>query len=317
MQKNNFKNIYQLSAISNDKRIGDLIYDDSKVKRIALAGFCCDVGVVRNGGRAGAAFAPDYIRKALFKMTPDPVSGDAFSDLMASVEDDGNIIVDGNNMEVAQELLGSWVGRQLEKGILPIILGGGHETSFGHFLGYAATGSKVSILNWDAHADIRENKNSKGHSGSPFRQALEHQSGLCQSYTVAGLKRHSISRVHLDYLEGLVNKQRGGYYFKGELNRRVIDHIYERQQGPVMVTMDLDTLSQQLAPGVSAPNPDGLDLGLWLHAAYCAGKSPKVVSLDLVEMNPKFDTDNHTARIAALTLWHFFRGITERDKQNK
>ena len=29
-------------------------------------------------------------------------------------------------------------------------------------------------------------------------------------------------------------------------------------------------------------------------------------------MNPRYDTDGHTARIAALTLWHFFKGLSER-----
>ena len=43
-----------------------------------------------------------------------------------------------------------------------------------------------------------------------------------------------------------------------------------------MVTMDMDALHQHIAPGVSAPNADGLSPELWLHAARCAGRHPGV-----------------------------------------
>lgn len=280
--------------------------------KVCIIGFESDAGVQRNGGRVGAARAPDLIRSAFYRMTPDPSDSGHFGDLMSRATDFGNLEANAFELSESQKELGAVTGNLLKNNVIPVILGGGHETSFGHFLGYANTGMPVSIINWDAHADVRPLKNGLPHSGSPFFQALEHESGLLQQYTVAGLKRQSTAKAHLDYLHQNMTQGRAKWFFKGELSKRVISNLYDRQKGPVMVTMDMDALSQHIAPGVSAPNPDGMPLGLWLHAAYCAGKHPKVCSFDLAEMNPRFDIDGHTARIAALTLWHFFKGLSNR-----
>jgi formiminoglutamase len=79
-----------------------------------------------------------------------------------------------------------------------------------------------------------------------------------------------------------------------------------------MVTFDLDALDQSHAPGVSAPAAGGLSQDLWLHAAYWAGRSPTVTSIDVVELNPTVDVDDRTARLAALTVLEVLRGLTDR-----
>jgi len=298
------------STVTGDPRIGHFIQSNHSPQKIQLLGFCSDEGVKRNGGRAGAAQAPDIIREALFKLTPDPVNPQPMQCFFESVSDAGNADANAMELEKAQEWLGEWVAESLHKKLFPLILGGGHETAFGHFLGYVKAQKPVTIINWDAHADVRPLKNGKQHSGSPFSQAIEHESGLCTKYILAGIQRHSLSAAHLHYLQ----EKDAGYYFKGELTPRVIEHIYDRQEGPVMVTMDMDALDQSIAPGVSAPGTNGLSLNSWLHIAYCAGKCPHVASFDIVELNPTFDRDNQTARVAALTIWHFAKGYTHRNK---
>jgi formiminoglutamase len=79
-----------------------------------------------------------------------------------------------------------------------------------------------------------------------------------------------------------------------------------------MVSFDLDALNQGEAPGVSAPNAAGLSSALWLAAAYVAGRSRAVTSADVVELNPRVDRDDQTARVAALTVWWLLRGCAER-----
>jgi imidazolonepropionase len=81
---------------------------------------------------------------------------------------------------------------------------------------------------------------------------------------------------------------------------------------PLMVTFDLDALDQTHAPGVSAPAAGGLFQDLWLHAAYRAGRSPKVASIDVVELNPNVDVDDRTVRLAALPVMEILRGLTDR-----
>ena len=69
-----------------------------------------------------------------------------------------------------------------------------------NFLRMAMWANRQAMMLGAAHPDVRPLKDGHGHSGSPFRQALEHPSGLCRDYTVAGLNPPAVARAHLDYL---------------------------------------------------------------------------------------------------------------------
>lgn len=297
---------------TNDPRIGHLIrFGENNVDestQIVIIGFPSEEGVKRNGGRPGAAMAPNAIRKELFRLTPSPEHFDIFSNLLKNTVDVGNLKVTAD-VEQDQENLGQIISRFLDKNIIPVILGGGHETAFGHFDGYVQSKKKCYILNWDAHTDVRELKNSQAHSGSPFRQAIEHESGYCISYTVAGLLPQSVSNAHLEYI-----RNKNGYYvMSSNINKDEIDRIYSAySDDPMMVTFDMDAVDQAFAPGVSAPAVNGLSPDLWLYAARKVGQNPNLSSFDIVEVNPQFDRDNQTARLAAMTIWNFILGLTER-----
>lgn len=296
-------------AAPDDPRIGQLL--GRKVReedaQVVLLGFGSDEGVRRNGGRPGAAQAPDAIRQALYKLTPDARAFDAFVDMLAHTVDLGNLILT-ESMEDNQERLGAALAPYLRRGAVPIILGGGHETSYGHFLGYIKAEQPVCILNWDAHADVRPLREGRGHSGSPFQQALTHSSGLCDGYTVAGLAPHSTARAHL----GFLREQDARFFWHEDLNTTLINRLYLEQTGSLMVTFDMDAVAQASAPGVSAPAAQGMTPTLWLKAAYEAGRCPHTTSVDLVEVNPAHDIDHRTARLAALTVWQVVRGLAER-----
>jgi formiminoglutamase len=225
---------------------------------------------------------------------------------LCRTRDIGDVAVAGD-MESDQSSLSEVLEPHVSEGAFVIVLGGGHETSYGHFLGYVRAGRAVEILNWDAHPDVRELKQSQGHSGSPFRQALEHPAGLCRRYSVAGLQPQSVARGHLDFV-----LQRGEAIWCEEVSLRLIRDLYRKSKAPVMASFDLDAVGQSEAPGVSAPAPSGLGAELWFAAAYEAGKSPVVSSVDVVELSPPLDLGDQTARLAALTVWWLLRGLAER-----
>jgi len=109
-----------------------------------------------------------------------------FQQLIEHTWDMGDLQLSGS-VEEDQVLLGKAIAPYVQRNTRVFILGGGHETAFGHFLGYVYAHKQVAILNWDAHADVRPLLQEGAHSGSPFRQALEHPSACCQQYSVAGL----------------------------------------------------------------------------------------------------------------------------------
>jgi formiminoglutamase len=196
------------------------------------------------------------------------------------------------------------VGEALRTGSFVIVLGGGHETTYGHFLGYVSARREVVIHNVDAHADVRPLKHGLGHSGSPFRQALEHPSGTCKGYRVEALQASAVAASHVAYL-----KAQGARY--GLRHGFDPESLYGDTR-PTLATFCLDAVDQAFAPGVSAPSTDGLDVSEWLRSAFRAGASPSVHSADVVELNPRFDQDGQTARLAARTVWEILRGLASR-----
>lgn len=292
---------------SNDPRLRDFIGKNVNRPAVQLIGFPSDKGVEINGGRPGASKAPKRIYEELLKLTPHPVHFDRHSKLLEKTKK-LTVLECSDDVSADHESLGKSITACLADLVIPVVLGGGHETAYGHFLGYAKSELPVNIVNIDAHADVREFKGGKAHSGSPFRQAVESESGMCRSYNVYGLNPASVSAGHLTYV-----RKQGDAVFEGSLS---VDGILNRlnlfEQGSIMVTMDMDAVSQADAPGVSAPNASGISKGDWLQLAYGFGKHPKVTSFDLSEVNPEFDRDNQTVKLAALTVWYFLLGVALR-----
>jgi formiminoglutamase len=272
--------------------------------RVSIVGFAVDQGVARNGGRAGASAGPQAIRERLLRMCPDAEKPAPFVRLLEQTRDLGDVQASGD-LDADQRTLGEVVASELARGAFVIVLGGGHETSFGHFLGYAGARRPVAIENIDAHPDVRPLRDGLGHSGSPFRQALEHPAGLCKSYHVQGLQPSAAAEGHLTYLT-----ERGARF---GFRRNFDPEALYQTSCDTLATFCLDAVDQAFAPGVSAPSTDGLLPAEWLRAAYRAGACPSVTSADVVELNPAFDHDGQTARLAARTVWEMLRGLAARD----
>src|SRR5438270_3108747 len=152
----------------DDPRLGEVVEfwrgDAAALRpgRAVLIGFPQDEGVRRNGGRVGAAEAPDAIRKWLYRLTPgDPARG---HDLRTAPPlDAGNLRITAD-LEESQEALAEVVADLLTRGVFPVVLGGGHETAYGVFLGYVKAHRAVGIINIDAHLDVRPPLDGKAHS---------------------------------------------------------------------------------------------------------------------------------------------------------
>ena len=294
---------------SSDPRIRDLLgraLSPGEPGLVSLIGFPCDQGVTRNNGRAGAAAAPSAIREALARLTPDAESPEAFRHVVERTADLGDVELAGD-LEQDQARLGERMAPLLAGGGMVIVLGGGHETTYGHFLGYVRAGLPVTLVNWDAHCDVREPVHGLGTSGTPFRQALAHPSGLAQRYLVAGLQPHSVAAAHLNFV-----RSRGEAVWRQDVTRATAVNLYAMPRTAILASFDLDAVDRAHAPGVSAPNSAGLSVDLWLEAAYRAGFAANIRSADVVELNPRVDRDGQTTTLAALTVWCLLKGVSDR-----
>lgn len=259
-----------------------------------LIGFECEEGVRRNKGRLGAAKAPDAIRKEMASLPwrlPEE----------KRLIDAGNLACVGPALEQAQEQLGDEVTEILNKGAYPIILGGGHETAYGHYLGvreHLGEKGKLGIINIDAHFDMRS-YDEQTSSGTMFRQILEQDKQA--NYFVVGIQRYGNTQELFDKADELGAK----YEYEENMQISQLAQLNEQleqfmdENDAVYLTLCTDVLNAAFAPGVSAPSPFGLDPAVVRSIIRTVATHPKTRSFDISEVNPSLDEDNRTVKLGA------------------
>lgn len=265
---------------------------------LALLGFSSDEGVKRNQGRTGAVEGPNAFRKAISSL--------CWQGEESGFLDVGNILVPDGRLEEGQQELGKAVHYLLGKGIKPFIIGGGHETAYGHFVGIASylketvPEAKLGILNIDAHFDLRPH-NGIPHSGSPFLQAFEyaHLEDFDLDYFVYGINpsnnTKSLFRTAEELDVGFCTNRDIQDKEEDSLNR--IESFLENRTH-IYLTVCLDVFKASIAPGVSAPAWNGIELQHALRVLDLVKKSGKMLSMDICELNPSLDQDQKTAKLA-------------------
>ena len=279
----------------------NLLNDLTEVEKpdFAIIGYACDEGVRRNQGRVGAKNGSEAIRKQLSRL--------AFNHPPKRIIDIGNIWDVDEDMEKCQALLALVTEQLLTQNIFPIVLGGGHDVAYGHFTGIERAFQKrginsIGIINFDAHFDLRPLKELPN-SGTPFHQILNKYENRTE-YFALGIQSVSNSpelfKIAKDkgvkYLLNDICELTSINEVKNQLNSFVQKH------DSLYVTIDLDGFSSAYAPGVSAPSPVGFSPSFVLKVLKYLFKTQKVVALDLAELNPKYDQDAATARLAAQLL---------------
>lgn len=280
-------------------------------KGLVIIGYCSDEGVRQAQGRAGAARGPEALRKVL--------SGFPVHDSHSfRLVDCGDILDINRDVEATQLALAKAAYKILDAGYFTIVLGGGHELSYGHFLGIAShlqlknKTPHIGIINFDAHFDLRPYKEIPT-SGTPFLQVAH----WCQVkklpffYFCLGIQEISNQK----FLFQTANRLKADYITATDLhinNNRLInkkiDHFIKNKDA-VYVTVDLDVFAAPFAPGVSAPSFNGVYPDVVFQLLYRLFKSRKVVGFDIAELNPKYDIDNRTARLGAAMVYEIVKNI--------
>lgn len=88
-----------------------------------------------------------------------------------------------------------------------------------------------------------------------------------------------------------------------------------RKVNKVYLTIDLDGFSSAYAPGVSAPSAVGFTPELAFKVMDWLALSGKLISMDVVELNPHYDQDNKTARLAARCVEFMLRKVFVRQEK--
>jgi len=271
---------------------------------ITILGFACDEGVKRNQGRVGAKEGSNALRQALANY---PLHGQAENlDLL----DIGNIICLQDDLEVSQQALAEMVRQIIDKGCFPLILGGGHETAWGHYLGlhHKYQKSNFAIVNFDAHFDMRTLVNNQGSSGTSFLQIAEYrqQNGVAFDYYCIGIKASSNTSSLFEMAKKWDVKHLtcDEIYASSEAISLLIQQIIS-QHDTIYLTLCMDVFASSVCPGVSAASPYGMMPWQVLPAIRTLAASGKVVAMDIVELAPVFDKDSQSVKLGGLCLAEF------------
>src|SRR3989338_167324 len=149
-------------------RLGEKIqqWEGSKIPEgsFVLLGVPDDRGVALSRGRVGAAGGPPAFRKEFYRLTLG-VRGELGK---TAVWDVGDLKIAGTQEETYLGLREA-VREILQQGAFPILIGGGHDLSYGSLSGFLDVYPDGGVLNVDPHFDCRLPEGEGGYSsGTAF-----------------------------------------------------------------------------------------------------------------------------------------------------
>lgn len=181
-----------------------------------------------------------------------------------------------NSPEEMVEAVHAQVKDLLKKKKFPVVIGGEHSVSIGAFKAMASNFNDLTILQFDAHADMRQE-----YEGTPFNHACV----MARAKELAPVVQVGIRSMSVEEREDLqpdrvfyashIYEQRTWMY---ELLNKLTRNVY--------ITIDLDVLDPSIMPSTGTPEPGGL---LWyqlIDILKAVSEKVNIVGFDVVELKP-------------------------------
>jgi formiminoglutamase len=279
---------------SNDPRLGDVVLRDVQLysrAEVIIIGCPQDEGVRRNQGRPGASQAPSAIRRVLYRY---PVTD---SHRHLRLLDIGDIIIK-DTLEETHDTLHAVVRQLIRDGKRTVILGGGNDISYPDCSALCAEVRTALVFNIDRHLDVRIDK--PPNSGTPYRQLLEGKHINPDLFHETGINSFANAVSYTQYVESM-----GAHiHYLGDLREAGVGKtirtiLMNTPADGIFFGFDLDVVRAVEAPGVSDPGPMGLTAREVCEIADAAADDPRTRIIEITEVNPKYDRDEITSKLAA------------------
>ncbi len=196
----------------------------------------------------------------------------------------------------------------------PLVIGGDHSISVGSITGVAKARGKIGVIWVDAHGDFNTDKISP--SGNIHGMPLAALAGIGNERLVnLGDVAPKLDLAHIVVIGAraldpgereMLRKARVSVFTMKDIDRQGISktiaqalEITTSGTNGLHVSFDIDALDPREAPGVGTPVRGGLSYREARLAMELIADSGKLISLDMVEVNPVLDQRNRTARAAA------------------
>jgi len=175
--------------------------------------------------------------------------------------------------------------RIVSDGKFPVGLGGEHSITSGLVRAVQTAHAKLSVLQIDAHADLRDAYQGSRHSHAcVMRRVLE----LGARVVPVGLRSFSAEEARFMAQAGIqpILARQCASCGPGPGRTGWIEQVLSRLEGAVYVTIDMDGFDPAHAPGVGTPEPGGLDWYTVCDLLRAVAADRPVVGADVVEVIP-------------------------------
>ncbi|CVI73313.1 Agmatinase [Clostridiales bacterium CHKCI001] len=170
----------------------------------------------------------------------------------------------------------------------PFLLGGEHLVTLGAFRAIAKHYPEVSIIHFDAHADLREEY---------LNVKLSHACVLRRCWELIGDGRI--------FQFGIRSGDREEFRWGNEhvITRKFdfegLEAVLEQLKGkPVYFTLDLDVLDPSVFPGTGTPEPGGVSFEQLRRAVLLVCRNANIVGCDVNELSPHYDPSGISTAVA-------------------
>lgn len=246
----------------------------------------------------GCSMAPDAVRQQLYQLYY------WWSGL--NIADLGNIKA-GGTVKDTYFAVQSVVAELLQLGIVPIIIGGTHDVSYGQFGGHALAEKETQLVVVDEKINLFTNTLNYDIESQSFLYRLITEKSTLLHFAQVGFQRHLVDPYLIESIEKL------GFdaYSVGEIRNKLpeIEPIVRDAQ---MVSVDMSVARLADAPGVEHASPNGFSGEDLCQLARYVGLSDHVRSIGIYAYNPLLDRQAQTASLVAQIIWYFVDGYYER-----
>lgn len=247
----------------------------------------------------GTATMPDEVRKHLYSLF-----GDAST---LRLLDLGNI-PQGNSVQDTYAAIGQLVEELLNKNIVPILVGGSHDLTYGQYQGYRHREHLVNLVNVDERIDLGEVDEKQEMDASNFLLSmLVEQPNFLFNYSHIGYQTYFVEPKAIETLDQLSFD----CYRLGEV-RNNIEDIEPIVRDADLLSVDMSAIRYSDAPGICNPSPNGVFGEEACQIAWYAGLSDKLSSFGCFEGNPQYDPRGISAQLMAHMVWYFVHGFYNR-----
>lgn len=205
-----------------------------------------------------------------------------------AVMDSGDLELCFGDTKQALDAIQERTEQILSDGKRPFLLGGEHLVTLGAVRAVAKYYPEVSIIHFDAHADLREEY---------LNVKLSHACVLRRCWELIGDGRIFQFGIRSgdreEFRWGKEHVKTKTFDFEG------LETVLEQLKGkPVYFTLDLDVLDPSVFPGTGTPEPGGVSFEQLRKAAFLVCKTANVVGCDVNELSPHYDPSGISTAVA-------------------